>query len=212
MLFTRKKMIHDSQLCFNLSLRLVPSKGQPVWPWGGRRLGSNERRHLSVASGQKREWWVDTDAAGINSHRDPRVLFIKCINRCPPPTAFKSHRQVVFAAKTKKLNQWENPIYFLYLEQKHGQPLCVSKMGKESKFLLEICFLAVFSNSLDTISLKVFIYQLYPPNSVWPTKSSGFGVREQKPHKKNLSFINERHPLLSNSNTVNVNKWILQPT
>lgn len=190
----------------------MPSKGQPVWPWGGRRLGSNERRHLSVASGQKREWWVDTDAAGINSHRDPRVLFIKCINRCPPPTAFKSHRQVVFAAKTKKLNQWENPIYFLYLEQKHGQPLCVCEMGKESKFLLAICFLAIFSESLDTICLKVFIYQLYPPPTVFDPPNPQALAWESESHTKNLSFINERHPLLSNSNTVNVNKWILQPT
>lgn len=31
----KKFMIHDSQLCFNSRRRLVPSKGQPVWRWGG---------------------------------------------------------------------------------------------------------------------------------------------------------------------------------
>lgn len=92
-------MIHDSQLCFNLSLRLVPSKGQLCGHGAAEGLAVTEIRHLSVTSGQKR------DAADINPHRDPHVRFIKCINRCPPLTAFKSHRQVVFAVKTKKVNQ-----------------------------------------------------------------------------------------------------------
>lgn len=85
--------------------------------------------------------------------------------------------------------------------------LCVLvRRGKRVNFLLAICFLAVFSKSLNTISLKVFIYQLYPPNIVFdpPNLQASEGV--SKNHTKNLSFINERHPLLSNSNTVNVNK------
>lgn len=48
-------MIHDSQLCFNLSLRLVSSKGQPVWPRGGRRLGSNGEETSVCNTGPKEE-------------------------------------------------------------------------------------------------------------------------------------------------------------
>lgn len=57
---------------------------------------------------------------------------------------------------------------------------------KGFRFLLAICFLAVFSESLNTISLKVFIYQLsiFFFQSSFPFLfSKGFGTREPRPGK-----------------------------
>lgn len=111
-------------------------------------------------------------------------------------------------------NQCEN-LFFSEIDYKTTITwiaVCVCERERKVKgsgFLLAISFLAVFSAPLNTISLKVFIYQLFSP----PSPSPPSGLQNKRAGATwNPSFINERHPLLSNGDRVNVNKWILQPT
>lgn len=64
----KKFMIHDSQLCINSSRRLVPSKGQPVWRWGGWMVGRSGDK-TSVRNTRPREGTMgDIEATGHGAH------------------------------------------------------------------------------------------------------------------------------------------------
>lgn len=149
----REKMIHDSQLCFNLSLRLVPSKGQPVWPRGGQRFGS-KREETSVCNTEAKrgndgsKLMMLAYVHAFNSHGDPHVLFIKCINCCPLPfNPIDGQCLRLFFLFFSPQSSINEKTYFFFFFKKNLGGLCVSgRQRKQQNFFWQFVFLPQFLN------------------------------------------------------------------
>lgn len=192
----REKMIHDFQLCFNLSLRLVPSKGQPVWPRGGRRFGS-KREETSVCNTEAKrgndgsKLMLLAYVHAFNSHRDPHDLFIKCINRCPLPfdpidgqcLCLKKEEDVQSMLKKRRWRSINEKTYFIFLKQKCAGFVCLGDRESDRISFGNLFSCRIFQiaryNLFKSFHLSIVHRSTHPtlrPRSEW----------EREPHTKTI--------------------------